>query len=273
MNSVRRNVEFGEASVVVKDVCRSLIQAKRQRLVEEKGNTDVDIISVALESGGFTDEDLVNQMMTFLVAGHETTASAFTWAIYLLCKNSDMQKRLREEVQANLPNPLDPNSTISSTQLDSLPYLSAVCNEVFRLYPPVALTVRSAVRDTTIAGHVIPKGTSIVIPPWAVNTSTALWGSDSATFNPDRWLGPGRTGSGGATSNYAFLTFLHGPRSCIGQAFAKAEFACMLAAWVSTFVTELADKHFAPKLGGGITAKPKGGVHVVVRRWDDGQGT
>lgn len=247
----------------------SSIQAKRQELLQEKGKIEVDILSVALECGGFTDEDLVNQLMTFLVAGHETTASALTWAVYLLCKHPEMQSRLRNEVQANLPTPLDQNATITSADIDNLPYLNAFCNEVFRLYPPVGVSIRKAVRDTTIAGIFIPKGTNIVLPPWAVNASTALWGSDAAAFDPERWIGPGRANSGGANSNYAFLTFFHGPRSCIGQSFAKAEFACLLAAWVGTFDTELIDKDFVAKLGGGFTAKPRGGVHVNVRQLAD----
>jgi len=186
--------------------------------------------------------------------------------IYLLCKHPEIQTRLRKEVQMNLPRPLDAETTVSSSDIDNLPYLSAVCNEVLRLFPPVAITVREAVRDTTIAGHVVPKGTIIVIPPWAVNTSTALWGSDAATFNPDRWIGPGRVNTGGAGSNYSFLSFLHGPRSCIGQAFAKAELACLVAAWVRTFETEMADRNHVLTIGNGITAKPKGGLHVTVRQ-------
>jgi cytochrome P450 len=265
-NRFKRNQDISEASGVIKSVCLSLIQGKREKL--GKGVTDRDILSVALESGGFSDDDLVNQMMTFLVAGHETTASSLVWSVYLMCKHPEIQERLRAEIHSHLPNLLDGESTITSTDIDCLPYLNAVCSEVLRLFPPVSLTVRETVRDTTILGHVLPKGTSIIIPPWAVNTSKALWGSNSTEFDPGRWTGTGKANTGGAESNYSFLTFLHGPRSCIGQAFAKAELACLLAAWIGTFETTLGDPKFVPEIRGGISAKPHGGLHVIVKRVD-----
>ena len=264
--SFKRNQDISEASNVIKSVCLSLIQGKRDNFEKsEKSSRQRDIVSVALESGGFSDEDLVNQMMTFLVAGHETTASSLVWAIYLLCKYPKMQVQLREEIHKHLPSLYDSDSSITSSDIDSLPYLNAVCSEVLRLFPPVALTVRQAVRDTTIVGHMIPKGTSIIIPPWAVNTSKALWGSNAAEFDPSRWLGTGKANTGGAESNYSFLTFLHGPRSCIGQAFAKGELTCLLAAWIGTFETALGDPDFVPEIRGGISAKPRGGLHVTLK--------
>lgn len=69
-------------------------------------------------------------------------------------------------------------------------------------------------------------------------------------------------GSGGADSNFSLLTFLHGPRSCIGQGFAKAEFACLVAAWVAAFEMELVDKEKVIEIAGGVTQRPKGGVHI-----------
>ena len=92
----------------------------------------MDILSVALESGGFTDENLIDQLMTFLAAGHETTASAMTWAAYLLAKHPEVQTRLRAEIRENLPSISDTDTTVSSVDIDRLPYLTAVCNEVLR---------------------------------------------------------------------------------------------------------------------------------------------
>lgn len=206
--------------------------------------------------------------MTFLVAGHETSASSFIWSIYLLCKHPEVQEKLRAEVKQHLPNPLDVGSRITSSDIDSLKYLNAVCNEALRLFPPVAVTVREAVRDTTILDHRIPKGTSITIPPWAVNTQKALWGPSAMDFDPSRWIKADKTTKAGAESNYSFLTFLHGPRSCIGQGFAKAELACLLAAWIGTFETTLIDPTFVPQIGRSISPKPQGGLHVTVKRID-----
>jgi cytochrome P450 len=249
------------AAILIKKVCKDLIVEKRRKL-ENKEATGVDILSVAIESGGFSDEDLVNQMMTFLAAGHETTSSALTWAIYLLCLHPDVQSRLREEIHSNLES-IDSHTSITPAQIDKLPYLHAVCQETLRFFPSVPLTIREARdNDSTIVGQRIPKGMLIFIMAAAVNKSTELWGEDAGEFKPDRWMGPGRANTGGASSNYAFLTFLHGPRSCIGQGFAKAEFACLLAGLVGRFQMELADKNFELKVKGGITARPANGLPV-----------
>ncbi|KAF2117193.1 cytochrome P450 [Lophiotrema nucula] len=261
---LKRNEEIGSAIRTIKKVAADLIRDKRANL-EKGGRTDVDILSVALESGGFTDEELVNQLMTFLAAGHETTASAMSWATYLLCKHPEAQAKLREEIHTCLPALNDSNATISSTDIDRLPYLNAVLNETMRVFPPVPLTLRETVADTTIQGHFIPKNTSIIICPWATNTSKLLWGDDAHIFNPDRWMGAGKANTGGADSNYAQTTFLHGPRSCIGKDFAKAEFACLMASLVGKFEFELDDPNWKLEIQGGITARPKGGLWVKLR--------
>lgn len=269
---VAHNSNIVEASAAIKKICRQLIRSKQDKLDRKEERVDVDILSVAIESGGFSEEDLVNQMMTFLAAGHETTATTMTWAFYELCRNPLIQTRLRDEIRAHIPSPAtDPDSllSISAATFDSCPYLHAVCNEVLRLWSPVPMTLRETAKSTTILSQPVPKGTKIIISPWATNTATQYWGPDAADFNPDRWMGPGKANTGGAESNYSFLTFLHGPRSCIGQAFAKAEFACLLAAVVGRFEFEFVDELLGEvgklEIKGGITAKPKRGVEVKLR--------
>lgn len=257
---LKRNDEIGKAIKTIKGVARDLIASKREKML--KGELkQLDILSVAMESGGFTDEDLVNQLMTFLAAGHETTASAMSWAVYLLCKNPEVQSRLREEIRANL----DLNGEVNSAEIDRLPYLNAFLNETMRIFPPVPLTLREAAHDTTIQGHFIPKETTIVICPWAINTSEHMWGPDAKEFKPERWLGAGRANTGGAESNYALTTFLHGPRSCIGKQFALAEFACLVAMLVGKFELEFENGDWELQIQGGITARPKGGLRVRLR--------
>ena len=262
---LKRNSQIRDAAASIRKVCRQLIKQKQEKINQNEKRVDADIISVALESGAFSEDNLVDQMMTFLAAGHETTAAAIVWAIYLLCQHPEIQARLREEVRSSLPSIDDTNTSVTSEVLDKIPFLHAVCNEVLRVYSPVALTPREAAHDTSIQGQFVPAGTKIVIVPWAVNTSTELWGPDASKFNPDRWMGPGRANNGGAESAYSFLTFLHGPRSCIGQAFAKAEFACLLASLVGRFEMELEKKDFALEIQGGITARPKGGLRVRMK--------
>ena len=233
-----------------------MVQQARTDLAKS-GAAATNILSVAIESGGFSDEGLVNQMMTFLVAGHETTASALMWSICMLCKNPEMQTRLRNEIRSRLPDPRSQKYSVSSIDIDNLAYLNAFCNEVLRVYAPVPVTVRVAAQDTTILDHFVPKGTSLMISPWATNAMKELWGDDAEEFNPDRWMGPGKANSGGAQSNYAYMTFLHGPRSCVGQSFAKGEFACLLAAWVGVFGTTFAEADFKVEVRNGITPRPR----------------
>ncbi|KAF2718396.1 cytochrome P450 78A3 [Polychaeton citri CBS 116435] len=261
---IKRNDDMNEAADFIKQTCRELIAQKRKQM-EKFERTEVDILSVALESGGFRDEELVNQMMTFLVAGHETTATSMIWALYFLCRNSEVQRKLREEVRKNITSL---ESEVDSNVIDSCQYLHAVCAEVLRLRPPVSMTMREAACDTSIDGHFVPKGTTVVISPYAINGSPSLWGDDAAEFKPERWLdSSGRANKrGSADSNYSFLTFLHGPRGCIGQRFAEAEFACILAAWVGKFDTVFEDGSplisGEPEIKRGVTAKPKGGLWV-----------
>ncbi|KAI5466428.1 cytochrome P450 [Mariannaea sp. PMI_226] len=275
MLPVQRNGDIRQAASEIRAVCRDLIREKKLKMVN-KEEADVDILSVALESGGFTDENLVDQLMTFLAAGHETTASALTWAVYMLCRYPDVQRRLREEVRERLPS-VDSDVDITSMDIDRMPYLNAVCSEVLRYYSPVPLTLRETVHDTTVMGHPVRKGTRIMLAPWATNFDRELWGPDAAKFDPERWISStptadataAATTNGGASSNYAFLTFLHGPRSCIGQSFAKAEFACLLAAWIGRFEFALADPALEDEkkleIRGGITARPSKGMQVKVK--------
>ena len=265
---IKRNRDVAGAADYIRQTCYDLIKTKRGRLAAGKSR-GVDILSVMIESGGFTDDDIVNQLLTFLAAGHETTASMLTWTMYQLCKHPDMQVRLREEIRTHLPSITDETKTIEAADIDNLPYLNAVCQESLRLMSPVPVTLRAAYEDTMLCGHFIPKDTIISVPIDAINNSKALWGSDADEFNPDRWMGPGKAKTGGASSNYAFMTFLHGPRSCIGQGFAKAEFACLVAAWIGRFETELIDKDFQAKaIPSGVTVKPEGGLWVRVKEVD-----
>jgi cytochrome P450 len=156
--------------------------------------------------------------------------------------------------------------------LKQLPYLNGVIQETLRLYPTVPLTMREALRDTRVGDQFIPKGTELVVSIWMINRSPELWGPDAGEFRPERWISADGKPNlhGGAKSNYDFLTFLHGPRSCIGQDFAKAEMRCLLAALVASFSWDLAmdEAKIAPR--GVITIKPENGMYLRMRPLGDG---
>jgi len=105
-----------------------------------------------------------------------------------------------------------------------------------------------------------------MLVPWAVNRNPSLWGPDANEFTPERWLQPGTENTGGVDNNFANLTFFHGPRSCIGQGFAKAEFKCLLAALAGSMRWEMADEEENVYPAGVVTTKPANGMHVRTER-------
>lgn len=127
------------------------------------------------------------------------------WALYVLCKHPEIQTKLREEIRKKIPS-LD--HEVTASDIDECYYLQAVCSEVLRLWAPVPLTLRVAAVDTNISGHFVPKGTTVILAPAAVNTSKQLWGDDALEFRPERFLGPdGKSNNqGSAKSNYSFLS-------------------------------------------------------------------
>lgn len=192
-----------------------------------------DIISVAMESGAFSVDNLVDQSKTLLGAGHETystclpgdvktmlmsysSATAVTWGIHILSRPryASIQERLRSEIRANLPSPTS-GIPVTDEMLDKLPYLEAVTKEILRIYPPIPAMGRVVDTPLEIGGMTLPKGTQIHIHMWALNKSKKLWGDDAREFRPERWLEDPI--HGGAKEALAFSTFGHGPRGCIGR--------------------------------------------------------
>lgn len=153
-----------------------------------------------------------------------------------------------------------------------MPYLNGVCQEVLRLYPTVPTTGREAVRNTTIAGVTIPKGTTVALIPQSINRNPEFWGSSADEFLPERWIDTDKDGKrvpnkhGGAPTNFAFLTFLHGPRACIGKDFAKAEFRCAVLGLFGAFQLELQEVGQKITFGGTLTSQPIEGMHLKLTK-------
>ncbi|KAL9060316.1 MAG: hypothetical protein Q9162_000720 [Coniocarpon cinnabarinum] len=262
------NTQINEIQQYLYNFARRLVETRRELFEKDKQAKETmnDIISLLVKSGDFSDDELAHQTLTMMSAGHETTSSTLSWCCYLLALNPEIQKRVRDEVRANLPSPHS-GDTISAAQIDNLPVLNAVCNETTRLYPTVPVTIREAIKPTPLHGYTLPTGTVVLLSPWAINRCEHFWGKDASEFKPERWINPDGTGNntGGAETNYALLTFLHGPRSCIGQGFARSELKCLLAAVVGRYEFELTKKRKTYFPAGLVTSKPDGGMWLRMK--------
>ncbi|CAG7976212.1 unnamed protein product [Penicillium olsonii] len=256
---------FLTATGKVRDVCRNFIKVKTAQV-----DTSRNILSQLMAQEGVSEDLLVDQTLTFLTAGNETVAIALTWATYLLAKHPDIQTQLRHELRCNLPSSAGPNGDLSSI-LESLPILNGVINETLRLYPSAPVAVRVSSRETSILGNYIPKGTRLFIAPWSINRSTDLWGPQAEMFLPERWIDPPGTPNvtGGTETKSPLLTFLHGPRNCIGQGFAKAELLTLVAVFVRSFQTSLVNPSDVKSPGGALSAKPAGGMKLRLEVLDE----
>lgn len=206
-----------------------------------------------------------------MISQHETTASALTWACYLLTLHPEVQERLRAEIREKIPSA---DSPITHNDLESLPLLNGVCQEVLRLFPTVPVTLRESIRDTVVAGKLVPRGTRIILCPYAINRSPVFWGETGEDFIPERWIDTDKSGNcvpnnnGGASTNFAQITFLHGQRACIGKDFARAELRCGVAGVVGRFAFEMQDPKQEIHIAGAVTTKPVEGMHLRMRRVD-----
>ena len=242
--------ETKEAYKIIRQTSRDVLDERAAALKDGKA-TSVDVISAAISSNVFSTSELIDQMFLFVAAGHHTTMSALSWTVLFLCQHPHVQTRLREEIHTNLPS-LGSESPITAADVDSLPYLNAVCNESLRVRSPITVTVREAAQPTSLLGQYVPKGTAIVICPHWINTAPDMWGPDAAEFKPERWMGEKKRQS----EANCMLTFLDGPRTCIGQGFARSEMKCSVAALVGSFSMELKSPHDVIKTRGNFAEWP-----------------
>ena len=190
--------------------------------------------------------ELRDNLLTFIVAGHETTALTLAWSLYLCAFDQDVQDRARAEAQAALGT-----RVASAADLEHLPLIRAIIDEALRLYPPAAVISRTARARDTLCGRQIRPGDTVMIPIYALHRNRLLW-DDADAFRPDRW----RTGK---PDRYAYLPFGDGPRICIGASFALQEAVIILATLLARF-------RFRPVRGRDprpvmiLTLRPEGGV-------------
>ncbi|KAJ8229359.1 hypothetical protein LV156_007261 [Aspergillus fumigatus] len=256
---LKKLIEISQSAKYLRELTTAVIQGRREQLVVAENNRGKDIITVALAGGVFDEHHLVDHVMTFLTAGHESTATAFEWTMYELGRRPEMQSRLRDELRATIGTDLA--AVNFGLRVQNLPYLNAFCSEVLRCYPFSPIIVKVAQKETMLIGQRIPKGTVVLYSAEVSNHDKTLWGPDADKFDPERWMGAKKAKSGGASSNYTMLTFGAGPRNCIGANFARATLECLVAAVLSTFEIELANPDTAGRLKFGQTKKSAEGIY------------
>jgi len=200
-----------------------------------------------------TTEELRDNLLTFIVAGHETTALTLAWALYLCAFDPSVQDRARAEAQSVL-------GTRAATAADvpRLPYIRQIIDETLRLYPPAAFLSRTAQADDELCGREVRRGHTVILPIYALHRHRKLW-SDPDSFDPDRFA-PGHQ-----TDRFAFLPFGDGPRICIGANFALQEAVIILSTLLARFrFTAIPGK--APKPVMILTLRPEGGVWLRIDR-------
>ncbi|MFL6820114.1 MAG: cytochrome P450 [Bradyrhizobium sp.] len=188
----------------------------------------------------FSDEQLGDQVATMILAGHETTATALFWSLYLLALDPATQDKLAAEVA---------EVASSAPELERLKYTRAVIDETMRLYPPAFLIARAAAAPDTIAGMAVRKNDVVLIAPWLLHRHERLW-RDPNAFIPERFMPPSPP-----PDRFAYLPFGVGARICIGAHFALVESTLALAKIIGAFRVELLDE--APVMPVGVvTTQP-----------------
>lgn len=237
----------------------AMAQIRRRR---ESGKSGDDLLGLLLDlrdpqtGEGLSDRDIRDTVMTFIAAGHETTAIALTWALYLVASDAPTQDRLRLEARAAMPH--QQAQGLSAADLPRLPFSRQVIEEAMRLYPPAPILGRRAVAETEICGHPVRSGDVALLAFYALHRHESLWDHPDH-FDPDRF-GPDRR----PADRYQFMAFGGGPRACIGASFALMEATIFL----STLVARL---HFTPVEGHDVypvmqvTLRPRGGMRLNVR--------
>ncbi|KAJ8585147.1 cytochrome P450 [Rhizopogon salebrosus TDB-379] len=273
-----RITRLREASRIGTSVAKEMVEEKAEMLMQSKGNRDVFSLLVRANMDAnaklkLTKDEMFAEMRTLLLAGHETTSSTITWALFEIARHPEIQSRLRAEIretEAAIRARGDVDFTVAD--FDAMPYYTAFMKEVLRFYTVVFHSYRYASQDdvlplsqpiTKISGEVInelpiPKGTRIIASIAAYNRNKDFWGEDAHIFDPERWLSgiakDKKATSLGVYSN--LMTFLVGVRACIGWRFAVIEMQAFLTELVGKFEFTLTDTSARVQRGACLVMAP-----------------
>ncbi|WP_416873086.1 cytochrome P450 [Kitasatospora sp. SC0581] len=249
------NRRGAEAQRALYGVCDRIIAERAARGGGDEGADDLlTLLGRARDDHGerLDPAELRDQVLVFLLAGHETTATALAFALHLLAKHPEQRRLARQEARTVLAG-----RAPTAADLDALPYITRVLKEAMRLYPSAALGGRRAVEETVIDGYVIPAGAQVVVAPLVTHRHPDHW-EDPERFDPDRFLPEAER----ARHRYAWFPFGGGPRACIGQHFSMLEAVLALGVLLRDFEVEAVDRRVA--LAQGITLRAASPMRIRV---------
>lgn len=235
------------------DVVYGII-AQHRAANHDSGDLLSMLMSARDEDGSrMSDKQLRDEVLTFLLAGHETTALALTWTWYLLSQHAEVERKLHAELDGVLSGRVPEFS-----DLQSLPFTERVVKESMRLYPPAWSLARTVISDFELRGYTIPAGANVVMSQWIMHRNPAYF-PEPEKFDPDRWL----TEQAQKLPRFAYFPFGGGPRQCIGAAFAMMEATLLLATIAQRFRLQLVQDH-PIVLVPGFTLRPKYGMRMIL---------
>jgi cytochrome P450 len=246
-----------ESAAEIRRLIREITDRRRDEI--DAGTAPQDLATKIMttpdpESGACFDVDeMVDQVAIFFLAGHETSASALSWALYLLALYPEWQEKVAAEAQSMAPREFGSLAKLRVTR--------DVFRETLRLYPPVPMMVRETTRSEVFRNRPVPKGAQVVMSPWHLHRHSRLWDNPDG-FDPDRW----QTENGKACARDAYIPFSAGPRVCPGAGFALMEGVLMLSTLLRDLRVELTE-HPAPVPVAHLTVRARDGIWLrIVRR-------
>jgi cytochrome P450 len=249
---VRTTLRFFDAAI------DELIAKRRRRLTQDPDGGPRDILTLLLaaldpETGqAMTEAEVRSNILTFIAAGHETTANCLSWSLFLLAQSPEWRERVAAEARSEI-------GALTAGLADHLVETRAVVEEALRLYPPIAAISRMAIGPDTLGKVSVKPGSMVVISPYVLHRHRRLWDSPDY-FDPHRFVGEARA----KIDRFAYLPFGVGMRTCIGAAFALQEATLVLATIMRHFELELVPGHVVwPLLR--VTLRPAGGLPMTVR--------
>ena len=249
-----RNRRLLAANRTLEQVIYRIIAERRAQNVDTGDLLSMLLLARDEETGqGMNDRQIRDELMTMLLAGHETTANTLAWTWYLLSQHPEVEQRLYTEVDEVLGGTLP-----TVEHLSELKYTNMVLEEALRLYPPACIFGRKAIADDELGGYPIPANSMILVSPYAVQHHPDYW-PDPERFDPERFT-PEHTAE---RPHYAYFPFSSGPRMCIGSSFAMMEAQLILATIVQRYRLRLVPGHpVEPQML--VTLRPKYGLQMTI---------